>query len=286
MSQATKGQVNRKNIRMTIENSLSRYCPNELDRMANLIAYDFNLSPYTVRYTYLPMFIDKGILVNNNGKFVLAVEVQQQQVKSEKKPEKEKKTDKKNDNKLEVKEEPKIEETKKEVSTDNKAILTASLIGKIKENERYKFTDAEKDFHDTDAETLLDCFQDAVIRLEKTKSVKVKKGKQKEKPKQEPKAESKTDVLSSIPEVKKVTEVQPEVKVDNLDNQIVGDRIKQQEQSQEERYKTVNNVECPKCHGKDIFMARDLADNFSGQYQFKCKNQDCLFEFNLKEGKK
>ena len=85
MSQATKGQVNRKTIRATIEKTLSRYCPNEIERMANLIAYDFNLSPYTVRYTYLPMFIDKGILVFNGEKYDLAVK---SDVKEKKKPEK------------------------------------------------------------------------------------------------------------------------------------------------------------------------------------------------------
>lgn len=63
MSEATHGQQNRKEIRQEVESALSNYCPNRIDRMANLIAYDFNLSPWTVRYTYLPMFIDKGILV-------------------------------------------------------------------------------------------------------------------------------------------------------------------------------------------------------------------------------
>jgi hypothetical protein len=62
MSQETKGQQNRKNIRQAIEQSLPKYCPNMPSKMANLIAYDFNLSPDTVRYCYLPMFVDAGIL--------------------------------------------------------------------------------------------------------------------------------------------------------------------------------------------------------------------------------
>jgi hypothetical protein len=62
MSEESKGQQIRKNIRLGIEQALSKYCPNTISRMANLIAYDFNLSPDTLRYNYLPMFIDAGIL--------------------------------------------------------------------------------------------------------------------------------------------------------------------------------------------------------------------------------
>ena len=89
MSEATKGQDNRKNIRKTMESRLPEYCPNSLDRVANLIAYDFNLSPYTVRYTYLPMFIDKGVLtLCEDGNFdVSATEKQKQQLKTQKQKE-------------------------------------------------------------------------------------------------------------------------------------------------------------------------------------------------------
>lgn len=62
MSQPTKGQQNRKEIHQSIEGSLAKFCPNTLDKIANLIAYDLYLSPYTVRYTYLPMFVDVGVL--------------------------------------------------------------------------------------------------------------------------------------------------------------------------------------------------------------------------------
>jgi len=62
MSEVTRGQTSRKLIRQEIERSLGRYLPADVSKLANLIAYDFNLSPYTVRYTYLPMFIDAGIL--------------------------------------------------------------------------------------------------------------------------------------------------------------------------------------------------------------------------------
>lgn len=70
MSNETKGQINRRNIREAVENALPDYCPNEYRRMACLIAYDFNLSPDTVKYRYLDMFIEKGIL-KNDGKGTL-----------------------------------------------------------------------------------------------------------------------------------------------------------------------------------------------------------------------
>lgn len=62
MSQPTKGQQNRKEIHERILFLLSKYSPNTLDKIANLIAFDLYLSPYTVRYTYLPMFVDVGVL--------------------------------------------------------------------------------------------------------------------------------------------------------------------------------------------------------------------------------
>jgi predicted transcriptional regulator len=72
MSEATRGQQNRREIRRQIEASLANYCPNTLDKLANLVAYDFNLSPYTVRYTYLPMYVDAGILEPcGDGKYTL-----------------------------------------------------------------------------------------------------------------------------------------------------------------------------------------------------------------------
>lgn len=66
MSDATKGQVRRRNIREEMESELGKYCPNPLNRMINLIAYDFNLAPDTVRYSYVYMFISKGILYKTN----------------------------------------------------------------------------------------------------------------------------------------------------------------------------------------------------------------------------
>jgi hypothetical protein len=62
MTEETKGQRARKNIQLTIIGQLSKYCPNTFSKMANLIAFDFNLTPDTVRYNYLSMFIDAGIL--------------------------------------------------------------------------------------------------------------------------------------------------------------------------------------------------------------------------------
>jgi len=66
LSYATKGQINRRNIREKMESELEKYCPNTISRMANLIAYDFNLAPDTVKYSYLFMFISKGILYKTN----------------------------------------------------------------------------------------------------------------------------------------------------------------------------------------------------------------------------
>jgi hypothetical protein len=62
MSEATHGQQNRKEIQQRIELSLSKYCPTSIDRLADFLAYEYHLSPYTVRYTYLPMFLTVGIL--------------------------------------------------------------------------------------------------------------------------------------------------------------------------------------------------------------------------------
>jgi hypothetical protein len=53
MTEATKGQINRKNIQTAIINSLKKYCPDTADRIADFIAFEFHLSPYTVRYTYI-----------------------------------------------------------------------------------------------------------------------------------------------------------------------------------------------------------------------------------------
>ena len=81
MTESTQGQKNRKNIQDTLEPKLSEFCPNSLDKMANIIAYKFHLSPYTVRYSYLPMFIDAGILelCNGNGCYDLSAKVKQSQ---------------------------------------------------------------------------------------------------------------------------------------------------------------------------------------------------------------
>jgi len=62
LSEATKGQSRRRQIRETIEADLPNFCPDTIDRLADRIAYKYNLSPYTVRYTYLPMFITVGVL--------------------------------------------------------------------------------------------------------------------------------------------------------------------------------------------------------------------------------
>jgi hypothetical protein len=76
MSNATKGQQNRESIKEKMESELKEYCPNTIPRMANLIAYDFNLAPDTVRYSYLFMFISKGILYKtSNGLYDVNTEL-------------------------------------------------------------------------------------------------------------------------------------------------------------------------------------------------------------------
>jgi hypothetical protein len=73
MSEESKGQQIRKNIRLAIEQALAKYCPSTISKMANLIAYDFNLSPDTLRYNYLPMFVDAGILeLNQDNLYALS----------------------------------------------------------------------------------------------------------------------------------------------------------------------------------------------------------------------
>jgi hypothetical protein len=76
MSEATKGQQNRKQIVEKIEDALPKYCPNTLDKLADFIAYEFYLSPYTVRYTYLPMFVTVGRLTSlGNGLYDTVKEI-------------------------------------------------------------------------------------------------------------------------------------------------------------------------------------------------------------------
>jgi hypothetical protein len=62
MSEVTKGQQSRKAIQQSMIASLPKYCPIGIDKLADFIAYEFHMSPYTIRYTYLPMFITVGIL--------------------------------------------------------------------------------------------------------------------------------------------------------------------------------------------------------------------------------
>lgn len=71
MSEESRGQQIRREIRKHIEASLGKYCPNTLAKMSNLIAYDFNLTPDTLRYNYLPMFVDAGILEYNHDNLLV-----------------------------------------------------------------------------------------------------------------------------------------------------------------------------------------------------------------------
>jgi len=73
MSEESRGQIIKKNITKAMEGQLHKYVPNPFNRMANLIAYEFNLTPDTVRYNYLNMFIENGILIHtNNGELDLS----------------------------------------------------------------------------------------------------------------------------------------------------------------------------------------------------------------------
>jgi hypothetical protein len=71
MSEESRGQQIRNRIAHAIENQLSKYCPNPYNKMANLIAYDFNLCPDTLKYRYFPMFIDAGILEYNHDNLLV-----------------------------------------------------------------------------------------------------------------------------------------------------------------------------------------------------------------------
>jgi hypothetical protein len=62
MSEVTRGQQSRKTIRESMIASLPKYCPTSIDKLADFIAFEFNMSPMTIRYAYLPMFLTVGIL--------------------------------------------------------------------------------------------------------------------------------------------------------------------------------------------------------------------------------
>lgn len=71
MSQETRGQQARKNIKLTMIGQLSKYCPNTFHKMAMLIAYEMNLTPDTVKYNYLSMFVENGILEYNSDNLLV-----------------------------------------------------------------------------------------------------------------------------------------------------------------------------------------------------------------------
>ena len=71
MAEETRGQTSRKNIQQSLLNVLDKYSPNFYRKMANLIAFDFHLSPDTVKYRYLDMFLDNGILEYDSEGFLV-----------------------------------------------------------------------------------------------------------------------------------------------------------------------------------------------------------------------
>ena len=62
MSEMTRGQQSRKTIRESMIASLPKYCPMSIDKLADYLAFEFNMSPFTIRYGYLPMLVTVGIL--------------------------------------------------------------------------------------------------------------------------------------------------------------------------------------------------------------------------------
>jgi|GEM_PF-2450996 hypothetical protein len=73
MSQATKGQEHRYEIRVAIEQDLAEFCPDTIDNLASRIAYKENLTPDTVKYNYLKMFKIIGFIIPcGDGKYNLA----------------------------------------------------------------------------------------------------------------------------------------------------------------------------------------------------------------------
>ena len=146
MSEATRGQQNRKEIRQQMEFNLAKYFPDTLDRASNRIAYDFHLSPYTVRYTYLPMFIDVGILAScGNGKYDLSAKAQQAQAEKQK---------------AEAENFSKISEAREQ--------LTNTIKTAILENSKMSLADAVEKFSskDVDEDEVAHCYDIAKNRIE------------------------------------------------------------------------------------------------------------------------
>jgi hypothetical protein len=62
MSETTKGQSNRKRIMVEMVNDLPNYDGLLYDNSVLRIAYKFNLAPDTIRYSYLPIFIEMKMI--------------------------------------------------------------------------------------------------------------------------------------------------------------------------------------------------------------------------------
>ena len=146
MSEATRGQQNRKEIRQQMEFNLAKYFPDTLDRASNRIAYDYHLSPYTVRYTYLPMFIDVGMLAScGNGEYDLSAKAQQAQAEKQK---------------AEAENFSKISEAREQ--------LTNTIKTAILENSKMSLADAVEKFSskDVDEDEVAHCYDIAKNRIE------------------------------------------------------------------------------------------------------------------------
>jgi len=77
MSESTKGQNNRKRIITVMINDLSNYDGLLYDKAVLRLAYKFNLAPDTIRYSYLPIFLEmKMIHIDKEYKIHVGLDTQ------------------------------------------------------------------------------------------------------------------------------------------------------------------------------------------------------------------
>jgi hypothetical protein len=62
MSESTKGQSNRKRIMSEMINDLPNYNNLNYDNAVLRLAYKFNLAPDTIKYSYIPIFIEMKMM--------------------------------------------------------------------------------------------------------------------------------------------------------------------------------------------------------------------------------
>lgn len=62
MSESTKGQNARKRIMGEMINDLSNYDGQIYDNVVLRLAYKFNLAPDTIKYSYMPIFVEMKMM--------------------------------------------------------------------------------------------------------------------------------------------------------------------------------------------------------------------------------